>query len=225
MPRVNRFQPWAGPFLAAVLACLLTVGGGVATAVAGGGVLRSDLDRPARLPPAWLMAGPSVGGSPDWDPLTLGGAAAILLPPARAADLFPPCWDWNCGLVLGGEYRDIGDRRNLVVLDLGLRRYVGAPRPGDPRPVPFAGVALGIALASFPVGGGTVVDSTGAAVAVPPRHAEERWFTTAVDLGYQWRPHPRITCAALARWRTYIHRPRDYSHWSVQFLIGIPTPW
>jgi len=197
----------------------------VGTAVARDGIVRSSLARPDRTPEPWLLAGPSIGGSPDGDPLTLGASVAVLLPPAAASELFTPCHDWNSGIVLRGEYRDIAPHRNLVVLDCGLRRFVDDADRDDGRPLLFAGVAAGIALASYPVGGGTSVDSTGATVTVPPRHAEERFFTASVEFGYQWRPLPKVLLSVSAQWRSYIHRPRDYSGWSVHLLAGVPVPW
>ena len=192
--------------------------------VLAGGIQWSALDRPDRPGPVFISAGPTYGGSPDWDAGTIGFNASILFRPARAADFSPALFHWNTGVVIDGEWRRLAERRDILTADLILRRYMADLGSGDGRAVLFAGFGGGLALMSYPstttseaAEGGTPVTSV--------TRAEQRWWSTVVEFGYEAEPTPDVVVTVKGRWRSYIKRPFDYSSWTIHVQAGIPIPW
>ncbi|MBK7702921.1 MAG: hypothetical protein IPI34_08535 [bacterium] len=106
-------------------ACLAGAGLLLAWAVGAraDGIVRSSLDRPDRAPPPFLVLGPSVGDTRAEGGLRPGFSGGLVLSPAAGAEIFPPLYDLNLGLVLHGEYRGVARGRDLVAAGLVARRY------------------------------------------------------------------------------------------------------
>jgi len=195
------------------------------------GIQWSALDRPDRPDPVYICAGPTLGGSPDWDSGTVGFNASILFRPSRAAEFSPALFHWNTGLVLDGEWRRLAVRRDALTADLILRRYLSDPRTTTGTSVLFAGVGGGLALVSFPVAvnaGNTVAEEGGEPAASTEStwtRGEQRWWSVVMEFGYEIQPADSVVVTAKARWRNFVKRPYDYSSWTVHVLVGVPIPW
>ncbi len=207
------------PGLAA--SCLMATGVLLACAVSvrAGGVLRSSLDRPDAAPPPFLTLGPSLGDTRGEGGLRPGVSGGLVLSPAAGAEIFPPLYDFNLGLVLHGEYRSVARGRDLVAAGLVARRYLGDLRGEAPARVAFVGLGLDIAQISYP--GAAAADS--AATAIPA--GELRNYSGVLEAGWELRPSPRTLVVALVRWRRFVDTGFDYSGWSCHLQAGFPVPW
>ncbi|MBK6899320.1 MAG: hypothetical protein IPH09_08640 [bacterium] len=202
-------------------ACLAGAGLLLAWAVGAraDGIVRSSLDRPDRAPPPFLVLGPSVGDTRAEGGLRPGFSGGLVLTPAAGAEIFPPLYDLNLGLVLHGEYRGVAQGRDLVAAGLVARRYFRDQRRESTPRAAFVGLGLDIAQISFP--GAAAADSTAEATAA----GELRNYSGVLEGGWELRPSPRTLIVALVRWRRFIDAGFDYSGWSCHLQAGFPIPW
>ena len=207
------------PGLAA--ACLAAAGLMLAGAVPApaGGVLRSSLDRPDAAPAPFLTLGPSVGDTRGEGGLRPGVSGGLVLSPAAGAEIFPPLYDLDCGLILHGEYRSVARGRDLVAAGLVARRYFGDLRREAPARVAFVGLGLDVAQISYP--GTAAADSAATATDA----GELRNYSGVLEAGWELRPSPRTLVVALVRWRRFVDMGFDYSGWTFHLQAGIPVPW
>ncbi len=204
-----------------VAACLVTAGMLLACAASAraDGVVRSSLDRPDAAPPPFLTLGPSLGDTRSDGGLRPGVSGGLVLSPAAGAEIFPPLYDWNLGLILHGEYRSVARGRDLVAAGLVARRYFRDLRQEAPARAAFVGLGLDIAQISYP--GAAAADSAATATAA----GELRNYSGVLEGGWELRPSPRTLIVALVRWRRFVDADFDYSGWSCHLQAGFPVPW
>lgn len=210
----RRMPGIAGACLVAV-AVLLTC----AASSRAGGVLRSSLDRPDRAPTPFLTFGPSFGDTRSEGGLRPGFSGALVMSPASGAEIFPPLYDLNLGLVLHGEYRSVAQERDLIAAGLVVRRYFSDLQRDAPARTAFVGLGLDIAQISYP--GVAAADSASSSTPA----GELRNWSGVLECGWELRPSPRTLVVALLRWRRFVDSGFDYSGWSCHLQAGFPLPW
>jgi hypothetical protein len=201
--------------------CLAVVGATLVCAASAraGGVMRSALDRPDAAPPPFLTLGLSVGDTRAVGGLRPGVSGGLVLGPAAGAEIFPPLYDLNLGLVLQGEYRSVARGRDLVAAGLVARRYFSDVRRDAPARTAFVGLGLDVAQISYPAAAAADTSAAGAAA------GEVRNYSGVLECGWELRPAPGALIVALVRWRRFDYSGFDYSGWSCHLQAGIPIPW
>jgi len=210
---------WRMPVIAAPLAVAVGLLLVCAAAARADGRLRSSLARPDAAPPPFLVLGPSLGDTRSDGGLRPGASGALVLSPAAGAEIFPPLYDLNLGLVLHGEYRSVARGRDLVAAGLVARRYFQDQRREAAPRAAFVGLGLDIGQISYP--GAAAADSTAEAAAA----GELRNYSGVLEAGWELRPSPRTLIVALVRWRRFVDAGYDYSGWSCHLQAGFPVPW
>jgi hypothetical protein len=187
---------------------------------------RSALDRPDRTPPPLLTVGPTLGGTPDWQPFRYGASASILFHPESAAHLVSALYDWNTALVLQWEFRDIDRGRSLQAADAVLRYYFGDLTRANGGATLFAGLGGGIALINYPPAAPVSDDGeedTGATA--KSETGEDKYYSFTLEFGYERDLSASAVLLWKMQWRNYIWSGRDYSNYTVHVQLGFPLPW
>jgi hypothetical protein len=199
---------------------------GAARADAGGGIVRSALDRPDRPEPVLIGVGMTAGGVGGYAALRPGVSGALIFPPSAAAAFLGPLYDWNTALVFQAEYRSVDTGRDLIAAEAILRREFAGEAPGRPRL--FAGFGGGLMRVGYLVTASAAVDpgaEDGAAAEPTTTQADERAWTMVFECGYAFRTAAGPLVLAKAQWRHAVCSVADYSGWTLHVQAAIPIPW